>query len=298
MTLKLWRALNNPPATHPIFVRTVLLPRVVKRRSINSASIFIGFIMSMSEFMPTVLVFLLPLLLGICGLVYGLDCAVRVSQFISMERKNNTYPLLMLCPAGGLAACWAICTSILYQQQQFSRLREIVRTATRIAFVVIAVIMALFMFLTFSIIVSAAKLTFPALVPLINAEAVVILIYSEYVQSTVIGCLVGLLIPTFASGTLDSFLYAPAVFLLVKVGSYALSVLLGFNLLDKIFQQLGIYGGMADILLTVLRVIIVVAVQDVLIRLLWQMVLRRTDTLRHEADLALYPPRYAGEIFQ
>jgi hypothetical protein len=291
MTLKLWRALNNPPATHPIFVRTVLLPRVVRRRSINSASIFIGFIMSMSEFMPTILVFLMPILLGSCGLIYGIDCAVRVSQSITYERKNNTYDLLALCPQGVLAACWVLCTSLLFQQQQFSRLHEIVRTSVRIAFAAITVILMLFIGITASIIFSGSKLTLPIIIPLVNAEAMVVLIYSEYVQSTVIGCLVGLLIPTFASGTMDSFLYAPAVFLLLKIGSYTTSLLVGFNLLDKVFKQIDVQSLLVGILLTVARVVIIVMVQDIVIRLLWRMVIERTNTLPADAELALYPQR-------
>ena len=292
MTLKLWRALNNPPATHPIFVRTVLLPRVVKRRSINSASLFIGFIMSMSEFMPTILIFLMPILLGSCGLIYGLDCAVRVSQLITYERKNNTYDLLALCPQGTLAVCWVICTSLLFQQQQFSRLREILRTSVWIAFAGITVILILFIFIFVSIILSESKMILPVIMPLINAEAVVVLIYSEYVQSTVIGCLVGLLIPTFASGTMDSFLYAPAVFLLVKVGCFAISLLVGFNLLDRVYQLIDAQNIILSVLLTMARVIIIVVVQDVVIRILWHLVIERTDTMPTDAELALYPQRW------
>ena len=141
MTLKLWRALNNPPATHPIFVRTVLLPRPGKRYGLTSAGVIIGFIMGMSEFMPTILILLMPILLAGCGLIYGLDCAMRVSQLIAFERKNNTFELLILCPAGALAICWVMCTSLLYQHQQFNRMLEIVRTSTRIALAAIGVIL-------------------------------------------------------------------------------------------------------------------------------------------------------------
>ena len=89
--------------------------------------------------------------------------------------------------------------------------------------------------------------------PLVNAAAVVTLIYSEYMQSTIIGCLIGLIIPTFVSGATDSFLYAPTVFLLIKVGSYAVGVLIGFNLLDRVYQILGLQSGLSDILLTLAR---------------------------------------------
>lgn len=291
MTLKLWRALNDPPATHPIFVRTVLLPRVVKRRTVSSAGVVIGFITSMSEFMPTILIFLMPIILAGCGLIYGLDCAVRVSQGITLEHKNKTYPLLSVCPQGALAVCWAMCTSLLYQHQQFRQLHEIMRLSARIAFAIIGVILVLFIGLSIMVIVSSSRLAMPIVTPILNGGAVVMLIYSEYVQSTVIGCLVGLLIPTFAHGLMDSFLYAPVVFLLIKVGSYAISLLVGFNLLDRVYQQMGMQSGLMDILLTLARVIIVVVVQDVVIRFLWRMMVKQTDTVAEDVELALYPPR-------
>ncbi len=292
MTLKLWHALNNPPATHPIFVRTVLLPRLGKRYGLTSAGVIIGFIMGMSEFMPTILIFLMPILLAGCGLIYGLDCAVRVSQLIAFERKNNTYELLILCPAGALAICWVMCTSLLYQHRQFSRMLEIVRTSTRIALAAIGMILVLFVVVSISIILTSSRLTLPVIMPLINAAAVVTLIYSEYVQSTVIGCLTGLIIPTFASGTTDSILYAPAVFLLIKIGCYAIGVLVGFNLLDNVYQILDAQSGLPDILLTLARVIVIIAVQDVIIRFLWRVTIKQTDTLAKDVDLALYPARW------
>jgi len=240
--------------------------------------------------MPTVLIFLMPIVLAGCGLIYGLDCAVRVSQFIAYERKNNTYELLVLCPQGALAVCWVICTSLLYQNQQFQRMLEIVKNSVQIAFAVIGLILILFVGVSFSIILSSSHLALSIIVPLINAVAVITLIYSEYVQSTVIGCLTGLIIPTFANGTTDSFIYAPAVFLLIKIGSYTVGVLIGFTLLDRVYQILSVQHGLSDILLTLMRVIIIIVVQDVIIRFLWQLTLNRTDTLVKDADLALYPP--------
>ena len=289
MTLKLWRALNNPPATHPIFVRTVLLPRDGKRQSISSVRILIGFIVSMSEFMPTLLIFLMPILLAGCGLVYGLDCAIRVSQVITFERKNNTYELLALCPQGALAVCWVMCTSSLYQQEYFRRLHEIVRTSVQIALVVIGVLLVLVLCFSSSLIVSSSRMVLPILIPLANFGAVAILIYSEYVQSTVIGCLIGLVIPTFTNTTLEPFFYAPVIFLLIKIGTYATSVVVGFNLLDGIYQQLGLQSSLTDILLSLMRLAVIVGIQDGIIRLLWWIVLRRTDTLPQNALLVLYP---------
>lgn len=289
MTFKLWRALNNPPATHPIFRRTVLLPVLIPRRGMSASGLMVGFIMLMSDFMPTLLILIMPFFLLICGLVYGLECAIRVSQLILVERKNNTFELLSLSPSGALAACWAICTSSLYHKRQFEKLRDIVRTSAQIAIAVFLVVAVLLGGMALSIILSDAPLELPMIMPLLNASAIVVLIYVDYVQSTVLGCAVGLMIPTFGSSVIDSFLYAPAVFLLLKFGSYSLSVLVGINLVDTLFLQAGWQSGLADLGMTVLRVTAMIAVQELLIRGLWRIIVVRTNSRTDEAEAALNP---------
>ncbi len=286
MTLNLWRALNNPPATHPIFVRTVVLPRVGigKRWGISAAGLIISLVIRLSEFMPTLLIIVMPFLLAGGGLVYGLDCAMRVSQLITTERRNHTYPLLALCPAGALAVCWVICTSAIHQHRYFTRLHEIIRVCTQIAVGLIGLVLLLFTCVSIPIIVTASRLTVPDYVSVINIGAVLVLIYSEFVESTVIGCLVGLIIPTFSEGALDSLLYAPALFLLVKIGCWVISMLIGFTLLEQVYTQFALHNGLMDIFLTVMRVMIVVAVQDIIIRGLWRIIIQRTNTLEHETD--------------
>lgn len=127
------------------------------------------------------------------------------------------------------------------------------------------------------------------MLPLMNAMAIVALLYIDYVQSTVMGSMVGLVIPTFASSIVDSFLYAPAVFLFLKFGCYSLGVLVGINLIDTLYLQAGWQGGAADLSMTVLRVVIMVAVQEILIRGLWRLILIRMNSRPEDAEAALNP---------
>ena len=291
MTLKLWRALNNPPATHPIFIRTVLLPRAAKRRSITSATLFIGFIMSMSELMPTLLIFLMPVLLGICGLIYGLDCAVESAKLSPSSAKiiHLSYWHCVHQERWQSVGCCVPANFI--NSSNLADCAKSLVTSTRIAFGIIAILLGLIIIVSFFTVISAPKLVLPVLTPLINVEAVITVLYTEYIQSTIIGCLVGLIISTFGISVLDSFLYAPAIFLLIKITSYAVSLFAGFYLLDMIYHQIGLQGGGMDILLTLLRVTVIVVIQDVIIRLLWRLAIKRTDTMPNDVDLALYPPR-------
>lgn len=279
MTLKLWRGLHNPPATHPIFVRNVLLPtpQISTRRIFNSARALIGFILLMSDFMPTLLIVVMPFILAASGFIYGLDCALRVCYQIAQERKNHTYQLLALSPVGALPVCWVICTSVLHQRQHFTRLSEIVRISVQIGLAGIAIVMVLLGGISGIIAVTRSQLAPPDLLPLIHMGAVVIVIYGEFVQSTVIGCLVGLMVPTVTDGTMDSLLYSPALFLLVKFISWAIGLGLIFGIFDPLYIQLALPVGLLDTLMTVTRVMILIIVQNGSIRLLWWVIVKRTD---------------------
>ncbi len=85
-TRQLWWALNHPPATHPIFQRQVLLPGISKRRYVSWAGLVITLVIGLSEYSPVILMGLLPLVLFITGMLYGMECALRVSHVNTREQ--------------------------------------------------------------------------------------------------------------------------------------------------------------------------------------------------------------------
>jgi hypothetical protein len=128
ITPKLWYALYHPPATHPIFQRTVVLPDY-KRRHLSWASTVIQTISGIGLYSPFLLFLLLPLVLLIIGLTYGLDCALRVGAAIARERESRTYTLLAAAPDGAWGFTWALSTSAIYRNHDFPRLGGIVRVS-------------------------------------------------------------------------------------------------------------------------------------------------------------------------
>src|SRR5262245_41194048 len=144
MTWKIWRALHNPPALHPVFQRTVLLPPpTLNRRSIGWASLVVNLVLALGQYSPTILLLLMPFILIFTGITYGIDCAVRVGSAIAKEHENSTFNLLSLSPGGALGASWAMCTSTLYRNRDFSRLHTIMRGTIIIGMAAIFVIASL-----------------------------------------------------------------------------------------------------------------------------------------------------------
>lgn len=237
--------------------------------------------------MPTLLIFIMPVFLVVCGVLYGLECALRVSYLIASERKNNSYDLLAMSPPGGLVICWVICTSALYHKRQFARLHDIVRTSASIAAAVFGVMLGLLGTASLLMTLSYSRINPPALIPLFNGIMIVALIYMDFVQSTAAGCLVGLLIPTFGSGVMDSMLYTPGVFLMVKLGGYSLSTLTGWSLLDSLTNHLRWQGDLASIGMSFIRLGLVFAIQELILRTLWEILCRRTDSPSRAPDRLL-----------
>lgn len=291
LTLKLWRALHDPPSTHPIFRRTVVLPTTTytKRRFLSWANVIIVLVVGLGEHIPSLLLFVMPILLFITGIIYGLDCALRVSQAIAREHENDTFQLLSLSPPGPLGTSWTVCTSSLYRNREFDQLHIIVKSSILVAVVIMAVIGGLLMIGQSPMFTRYTQPLLPTLVTIVDLSGIFIAVYAEYVQSALIGCLIGMLIPTFVESALDAGLFAFSGFLLIQIAIYFLTALIGFTILPILYQALGITGEWAEITLTILRVLTFLGLREGAVRLLWGQLMERLNVQPSEYDYVMRP---------
>ncbi len=291
LTLKLWRALHDPPSTHPIFRRTVVLPTTAykKRRFLSWANMIIVLVLGLGEHIPSLLLFIMPVLLFITGIVYGLDCALRVSQAIAREHENDTFQLLSLSPPGPLGTSWTVCTSSLYRNREFDQLHIIVKSSIMVGVVITAVVGTLFLIGQSPAFTRYTQPMLPTLVTLVDLTGIFIAIYAEYVQSALLGCLVGMLTPTFVESSLDAGLFAFSGFLLIQVAIYFLTALIGFTMLPMLYQALGFTGEWAEITLTILRVLTFLGLRECAVRLLWGQLMERLNVQPSEYDYVMRP---------
>jgi hypothetical protein len=290
MTQKLWHALNHPPARHPLFRRTVILPPASRRRFVSGATVLIELVLGVAYNAPTLLFLLMPFYLLVIGLAYGLDCALRVSTTITKEHEERTFDLLSLAPTGIWGTNWVLATSSLYRNRDFDRLFTIIRTALATALVLTCIVA----------LIAAMSLTgsrpswqpqannldglLQVTVDFLGMLALLAAIYVEYVQSTVLGSLVGLVISTYAHNRLDASLWSFGIFLLLQVSIYTAAWFIGFELLPEIYEWLNINGWYASFTLPVLRVAAFFLLREGLIAALWRALIARLNMSPGELD--------------
>jgi hypothetical protein len=291
-TWRLWRALRNPPALHPIFQRTVLLPH----KTVNSrpgqhitswAGLVVKVVLGLGEYNPLVLLILMPLILMFIGITYGMDCAIRVGNLIAREHERDTFNLLSLSPSGALGTSWAMCTSSLHRNRDFDRLYEIVRGTLMVAGIGIFTLAVLVMAVnsdTFTRFPQPALPTFAHGAVLLMVMAAV---YIEYVQSTVLGSLIGMVVPTYTQNRLDTSIYTFGIFALLQVSTYLLTYMVGFIVLPPIWERLAIDRNYLEIGLTGARLFIFFAVREIILTILWRRLVERLNAYPSELDLAM-----------
>ncbi|MCB9450655.1 MAG: hypothetical protein H6672_04405 [Anaerolineaceae bacterium] len=290
ITRRVWRALLDPPGVHPLFHRIVLLPPSVPRHYFTLANAIVNLVLGVGSHLPTLLLLLMPLILLILGVAYGLDCALRISTAIARSHEDDTYALLALTPGGAIEASWALCASTLYRNRDFSRLRATVN-GTLIVGLVLTPVIALFSILFATGLTGRFLTMLDVFTNFVNLLTVLAVLYLEYVQSTVQGVLVGMLIPTYVQNRLDANIFALLTFLLLQIAVYAAFLLLGFTLLPILLDSLALDIGWVTMLLAALRVGLFYGIREAVIAGVWWRLMTRLNTSLSEFTLVSRPMR-------
>lgn len=299
-SLRLWRALNHPPAMHPLFWLTVR--RFATLNALNPASgrlswvdrLSIAYILIFSGALLLInilgantqsgLITLLMLLLALpivvpitillrntvlSGSIYGLFWALDISRFIWQERHNRTHDLLCLLPPGGLAADWAICTGCLYRNQTFNQILELRGIMFRIVLAFSAVI-----FLGSVSEFSAAEAALFA----IDAAVVLIALQVDFAHSIILSGLIGMIAPVYSYSRTDAQLWTAGSFLAAQLSVYAVTALAGLVLIPSAFEYLAIQTWLARAIIPIVVLLVFVAVREGIIAGLWRWLLAQTNT--------------------
>jgi hypothetical protein len=127
----------------------------------------------------------------------------------------------------------------------------------------------------------------PTLVNMVNLITVLIAVYVEYLQSTVLGSVVGMFVPTFTENRLDTSLYTFGGFLFLQVTTYFLAYLIGFVILPSLYERLYIIGDYVEISLSILRLTIFFLIREGIITALWRVIVQRLNASSSELDLSM-----------
>ncbi len=299
-TWRIWKMLRNPPFGHSLFRRTLIKRHNTARSEFETYRIInIRFIAEMVGVMFICTAMLSPIFLILAGVgvllilngtIYSLVWSVRTSGMIAQERERQTYDLYCMSPEGALGVNWAICIGFLHRDNRLEQIHGVVRSLLGIALVMI--------FLIALVLISNAgqQPTTPFArqevqrysTMLVHVTTIICLIFIDHVHSIVLGCLVGILIASYARGRVEAQLGAAGVYLALQATAYALTWVVGFNILPGVYDENA--NGLAQISLAIAQVLVFYGVREAMIYMLWHKLSSRLNVSPTEEALVAPPP--------
>jgi hypothetical protein len=277
LTMRLWTLFAQPARRHPLY-RRLLMPRPV-------ASLRRLVVRVVEPIAPIVYLFSLLflccgatsrsmglfILAGVAGILLfngtllGAQWASVIAAELSRIRASGEWDLLSLAPVGALGTVWAAATGVLHREQIFRK-----RYARHVTILRVA--------LTIVVVISIGSLLDPHTVSNDATLGVIVTVlfvlaasYVDYVQSVVLGTVVGLFAGTRTHSRLDAQLWALILFLALQIGVYLVTLIVGFGLLPSI-SLIGALGeAQRALLLAVLRLVLFVGSREFIIAALWNL---------------------------
>lgn len=276
----IWYILRNPTYGHPLF-RRVLLNRRKRSGGYKAPQLLLdarflielmaGLFICAAMFSP---IFMILAVIGIFllmnGTLVGSFWALKTSGTIARERENGAYDLYCLAPEGALSVNWAICTGSMHRDKRLEQIHRLVRSLLGMGLVTIVIILVI---IAISILqggphTSDPEATYRSALMLIQATALLAILYIDHVHSIVLSSLVSILVPTYTRGRFDAQLGTVGVYLLLQIASYLAAWFVCLTLLPTF------YDGMSDLsaqmVLAALQVIAFYAIREALISFLWR----------------------------
>lgn len=305
---KLWSALHNPPALHPLFqrnagleyrvqVRLPFLPRTGQWTEIVLI-VLLGALLIVNPTAAFVVIMLIPFSFAgalIClplllPLLISLICAIWsgiMGSMIAREREKGTYELLCLLPDGVLGANWAICSGTVHRSGLFDMLYLVVRTIALFGLIIlgISIIISSGIYIGARLDITNEKVV-EALRTLMDILALVIGYHVHYIQSVALSSLVGILTPLYFTRPVEVRLIAPTAFLGAQTITYAVVYMLAFNVLPTLLPYL--YDGSSALSIFMppfIALAVFVFVREIIIVLLWHILQRHFNTHPSETSI-------------
>lgn len=294
MTWRLWNAVRWPFVGHPLYGRLIaadrrrvtLRPLQPRRASIFSqssplwpvwgfvAGVGLVFALFSGGWMLLIpLICFAPLFVVGVGTLLGLNYAIRTAGVIAGEKQAGRYELLSLAPWGAAGLGWAACSAIYHNNPMARSLRS-----TAQGLYGLAAVGAVWL-------VGAALLTYLTSAPTRSAldftvVVVLLLFMFDLVQSSLLGCTVGMLAPTLTQTPLDARGLAFGGFLAVQMLSYAVLGLFSIAVLPLLFPTSERFT------LALMQLIVVGGGRDLLLNGLWRLLAARLETSPKELSAA------------
>lgn len=275
MMWRLWKGLKHPTCNHPMFVR-------VQADIYDDETRFTRLIQNIflqGQIWLWPLLFIIDMrlvcLMALGGSISGIILALRISNQIAGEQHSRTYDLLCLTPGGTIRTLWAMCTGCLHREDAFEILNSneawIVRLGLFVPFIVSSQLLL------------ERLLNLPQAISLLWGLGFVLLYLIDHIQSTLFGCIVGMLSAQIDT-RIDTRLWAFMAFMGFQIGSYLLTAVGSILTLPLLYPLLNAIGISAELGQIVLITLLFYGIRNQLLTRAWQRLLIVTHTNQNELD--------------
>lgn len=284
LTWRIHRTLDDPLKRDPIswrgydarFSRFVAAPRLrlTRFKPVYGAALFAVFSPAVALALAMIF-FPSPLLALLASLIFGLRTVEQLSSAIAGEHRRATYELLCALPYGKIGVHWV------YAARWFEATR-LIRLTLR-ALPLIALIATPFMFGGWTL-----PLTGQRAVAFWFADSLafaVFLIY-DYFNTRVIAALIAMLTPALTTRSRTIYAISIGMYLLIQVGTYLLGAVIALVLLPRVLLLFNA-PFLASIVIGPFTAAAVIALREVITRILWQQIGYAMQTTPMELDLLI-----------
>ena len=264
ISVQIWQAIQWPFVAHPLYRRCVLWHKSFAPKqpgvgsqirahyerneewwlvSIVGLIVALAFLLGLTPLLLVAvgllalrLFILYPLAALFGGTVYGLTTANHISDAIAVEKQQGRHIFLSLTPYGSAGTAWAICGIVLHTHSTLRALR-----ANLLYMFVVCVGWLGFAGLALLVLsLAAQRLLIPVygLLLLLDLWVVAVLILMDFAQSTVIGCLVGMIAPELTNNQFDTRQYATGLFLTLQISAYLVVIFLSLLFWGYVYRPM------------------------------------------------------------
>jgi hypothetical protein len=279
----LWRELQHPPRSHPLFWRVMQQGQSaggqwwVRLFQGVSLLIFMGL---MIVSLPSAVILLVCGVVGLPALIlvggssfYASLSAMDTASVLAQETRDGTHDLLRVTPVGAPAIDWLIASACLHRNRRLTQTQTLVRSVAIGGGLALG---GVTVFLVASVANAQEQerlaLTYAVLRDVSRLMALCVILYLDHVHAFIAGGVVGIISAYCISAPLEARVWAFIGFWVQQMIAYAL--ILGLTLLTWAFlEQNMAHSAELALLMAVSSVLFYAIVREALLSGLWRWML-------------------------
>jgi hypothetical protein len=303
MSLKLWRALNDPPRHHPLF-QYVLTHAKREEPKVTSGFFMWAFMCSSITFFGTMVLDWIPyLLLGLLILlntVYALRWVLRISATIVAEKEQRRFDLLASLPIGLLGTSWAISTGCVHRRSSF-------RWIPYLILLLVGSVVSMLLLFTAMTMVIVEKAAANDLIVIgdvnllqlgIVGIALMVIFYFDHIYSILTAILIGQIVTIDLKNRVEAQVGAFLGFISLQALLYTITYAVMILVLPSIVSFFGFSGIRVLVSISVMGILFYVFIREILVNFLWNRLIRALHADEKEIALIIQPSYMLEKILK